>query len=276
MIAYLDRNVLSHLRQRTSGASAQDEVILRAAIKRGDLVLPLSIVTLSETLLMDDTTQAFHEIRWIVGLTGRRHVVNDTVPLLRGCLRAYAYAAQPPSPYVTTLDLARVTSPTPRDKGALLKTMLIYKQQRTAYAYGWTRELEAWKDDARLTFNEFLNKHATEWLRAMVYDARVRAGCEQRGWDGLLGLKTIRLGVVVPFVLAHAKIRGDRELEEAHFGDLHHACTATCADVFVTHDGPLRALIHRAQVPGLKVLTLTQLVRLLTGRASVEDPSKTR
>jgi hypothetical protein len=79
----------------------------------------------------------------------------------------------------------------------------------------------------------------------------------------LLTRKTVRLGVVIPFVLAHAKILGDRELEEAHFGDLHHAITATCADVFVTHDGPLRALIQRAHVPGLEVLTLPQLVRQL-------------
>jgi len=126
MIAYVDRNVLSRLRRRS-----EDEVALRAAIKRGDHVFPLGIVTLSETLLMDDKAQAFHEIRWIVGLTWRRRVVNDTVPTCDDCVRAYAFDGAPPSPYVTTLDLARVTSPTPRDKGVLLMKSLDYKPQRT-------------------------------------------------------------------------------------------------------------------------------------------------
>lgn len=85
----------------------------------------------------------------------------------------------------------------------------------------------------------------------------------RRGFPELLDLKTIRLGVVVPLALAHAKIFGEREVEEAHFGDLHHVVTATPADVFVAHDRPLKELLHRAQVPELEVLTLPQLLRRL-------------
>ncbi len=270
MIAYLDRNIFSQLRQRTRGASAEDEIALRNAVKRADLVLPLSIVTLSETLLMEDKKQAFDEARWIVGLTGRGHVVNDVVPLLIYCLRAYANGTEPPTPYVTTLDLARVASPTPRDRGALLKTMLDYKRQRAAWTDWWTGALGAWRNEQHSRLDDFLNAHTEEWLRHMAERAGVRAECERRGWKELLALKTIRLGVVVPLILAHAKIFRDSELEEAHFGDLHHVVTATCADIFVTHDGRLRELIHRANVPGLEVLKLPQLVRQLDGVGTAE------
>jgi len=270
MIAYLDRNVLSQLRQRTRGVSAEDEIALRKAVKRGNLVLPLSIVTLSETLLMEDKKRAFDEARWIVGLTGRGHVLNDTVPLLIHCLRAYARGVEPPTPYVTTLDLTRVESPTPRDRGALLKTMLDYKRQRTAWTERWTGALEAWGDEQHSKLNDFLNAHTGEWQRHMAERAGVHTECERRGWEGLLALKTIRLGVIAPLILAHAKIFRDRELEEAHFGDLHHVVTATCADVFVTHDRRLRELIHRAQVPDLEVLTLPQLVRRLNSVGTAE------
>jgi len=270
MIAYFDRNIFSQIRKRERGASADDEIALRNAVKHGNFVLPLSIVTLSETLLMDDKKQAFDEARWIIGLTGRGHVVNDVVPLLIYCLRAYANGTEPPTPYVTTLDLTRVESPTPRDRGALLKTALDYKRQRTAWTDRWTASLGAWRDEQHSRLDDFLNAHTGEWLRHMAERAGVRAECERRGWEGLLALKTIRLGVVVPLILAHAKIFGNRELEEAHFGDLHHVVTATCADIFITHDGRLRELIHRAKVPGLEVLKLPQLVRRLDGVGTAE------
>jgi hypothetical protein len=83
MIAYLDRNVLSQLRQRSRGASAEDEVALRAARERGQLLIPLSIVTLSETLLMEDTKQALHEVRCIVGLPGAGTSLTTSSPYAR-------------------------------------------------------------------------------------------------------------------------------------------------------------------------------------------------
>ncbi|HEV2359137.1 MAG TPA: hypothetical protein VGZ23_16210 [bacterium] len=266
MIVYLDRNVLSHLRHRTRGAMDQDEATLRMATKHGHLSLSLSIVTVSEVLLMDNKKQALDEIRWIVGLTDRAHIINHVVPLLNDCFRAYARGTgAAASPYATNLDLARLTSPTPRDYGALLRTVLTYKQQRTAWTDGWTHAMERWRAamPRRLTFKQFMNAHAVEWLRIMAERAGVLVQCERRGWAGLLALKPIRLGVVVPLVLAHARMFGNRELEEAHFGDLHHAASASPADVFVTHDGRLRELIRRAQVGDMEVLTLRELIRRL-------------
>ncbi len=269
MIVYFDRNVLSQLRRRTRGSSAGDEIALRAAIQRGNFLPVLSIVTLSETLLMQDQGQALDEVRWIIGLTGGIRVVKDVVPLINECMRAYAEGAAPPPPYTTTLDLSRVMSPAPHDLGALLRASLDYKEQRAGFADTWTRALEAWRAETtrRPTFKEFVMAHAGEWLKTLAEREGVLDKCERRGLDGLLGLKTMRLAVVVPLALAYAKMFGDRELEEAHFGDLHHVVTATPADVFVTHDGRLRELIHRARVPAMELLSFTQLMQQLSATA---------
>jgi hypothetical protein len=263
--AYLDRNVMSHLKRHIGGASPEHEASLRVAIREGRLAIPLSTVTLSETLLMDNNKQAFDEARWIIGLTGRGHVINDVVPLLNDCVRAYAHGASDPSPYVTTLDLSLITSATPRNVGRILMVMLEYKRQRAIWVEEWTARFERWKAriSGKRTAQQFIDDNASEWLETFTDRAGVRAGCEQRGWDGLLGLKTLRLGVIPPLLLAHAKIFHDTNLEEAHFGDLHHLVEATTADLFVSHDRRLRELLSRTHVPGLEAITLPQLVRRL-------------
>jgi hypothetical protein len=266
MIAYLDRNIFSQLRRRTRGATVEDETVLRAAIQRGDLSLILSVVTLSETLLMQDRDQALDEIRWVIGLTGLTHIVKDVVALINDCIQAYAHGAPPPPPYTMSLDLSPFLSPTPDFLNGLVGVIEEYGRQRTAFSDMWTRRLEAWKAEGtdHLPFKEFVETHAGEWLRALAERAGVLDDSERRGLDGLLSLKTMRLAVVVPLALAYAKMFRDRELEEADFGDLHHIVTATPANVFVTHEGRLRELIHRARVPSMELLTLTQLVRRMS------------
>jgi hypothetical protein len=124
----------------------------------------------------------------------------------------------------------------------------------------------ATKPTAQSSVHAAIKVFAASYIAGFWSIAGARVGCERRGWGGLLALKTIRLGVVVPLALAYAKMFKDQELEEAHFGDLHHAAAAVPAEVFVTHDRRLRALIHRARVTGLEVMTLPQLLRAIDRR----------
>ncbi len=278
MIVYFDRNVLNQIYRGKRGATKNAESALRRAIRHDKTIEPvLSIVTLSEALIMQDVTGTMEagtlqEIQWIVRLTGRNRVVKDARLLIDESIRAYANNKQPPTPYIRTLDLSKLLRPTRRDIQELLSVAHQYRQQRTDFVQTWMGTLDAMRAEKQSatppfdryqkekpSLKQFWNDIAPPWVERLADRVGVLDKCRVRGMSGLMALKTIRLAVGLPVSLAYAGLFENRAVEGGDFGDIHHVVTAAPADAFVTHDGPLRGLLHCLQIAGLELLTLAGL-----------------
>lgn len=280
MIVYFDRNVLSHIYRGKRGATRTAESELRRAIRHDRTIEPLlSVVTLSEALIMKDVTGAMEsetlqEIQWIARLTGRKRVVKDARLLIYESVRAYANKKEPPTPYVQTLDLSRLLHPARADIHGLLRAARHYQEQRTDFVQTWMGALNSMRAEMhsatppfdkyqkqKPSLRQFWDDIAPPWAERLANSVDVLEKCLVRGMSGLLALKIIRLAVGLPVALAYASLFENRAVKEGGFGDIHHVVTAAPADAFVTHDRSLRGLLRRLRIVGLEVLTLSGLLR---------------
>ena len=89
--------------------------------------------------------------------------------------------------------------------------------------------------------------------------------CRQRGLDGLLDIRVVKLGVIATAALLFAQLGGDgSEPRQPRIGDaydLWHAILAASGDLFVTHDERLAKALIRVPVEGFRAIDVQRGVR---------------
>lgn len=272
--AYFDTTIYDHIVKTDKEAKA-----LRADLARHKVVANLSIVNVEELLGDWDTNrqQAISRLQVARDLVGFDSILKQPSDLLKEAIEAYATDAPPPSPMLlrherrhlrsllhkvangnTRLDpiLAKIVADVRREKEAFKATMT---QKRAQVLDELTQKYEP-RAIAQIPFEEFWND-ATLWAEAFADHFGLGDACRERGLEGLLQARTVRLCVGAAKSLVYSQVAKGRQPDLGDWHDGWHAILASVADVFVTRDKRLAEVL--ARVPGNDCRVITSLDELL-------------
>ncbi len=113
---------------------------------------------------------------------------------------------------------------------------------------------------AQIPFEEFWND-APLWAEAFADHFGFGDVCRERGLEGLLEVRTVRLCVGAAKSIVYSQVAKGRQPDLGDWHDVWHAIMASVADVFVTQDKRLAEVL--ARVPGNDCRVITSLDELL-------------
>lgn len=272
---YFDTNIYSDIAKTDRGVTA-----LRADLALCKIVARLSIVNVEE-LLGDDwdmkREQSIKRLRVARDLVGFDSILKEPNTLLKEAIEAYATGAPPPSPMLprhqrrhlssrlhkvanghAQLDpiVSQIVKNVRREKEAFKTEMM----GRLAQALDELTQKYERRDLAEVPFEEYWSD-ATLWAKAFADHFGLGDMCQQRGLEGLLEVRAVRLCVGAAKSFTYSQVAQGGQPQRGDWHDVWHAILASVADVFVTSDRRLAKGL--ARVPGNDCRVVTSLNELL-------------
>ncbi len=276
--AYFDTNVYISIAE---GRLHADEVeALRVALARREVVAHPSIADIEELLGRWETDRpaAVRKLRIVRDLVGFDNMLKQPADLLSDAIRAYAAGTTPPPPAFARKErrfLASELNKIAEERASLGHTVsqiiADVKKMKEAFRRGMKEAGDQVLAELRLeprvrrqvSFEEFWTD-ATQWAEAFAADVGLADACRERGLDGLLEVRTVRLYVGAAKSLVYSQMVEGRQPDFSDGYDLWHAILASVADVFLTFDKRLAEHVARVPVDGFRVITsLRELLDLL-------------
>lgn len=279
-LVYFDINVFEHMRR---GIVSPEEVErVREARHDGKIAIILSYLNLEETLGMLDTAppqEALEQLQFILDLVDWRRIVKPPYDFLADSIRSYAHGEPDPDPFAPVNSelkqaLQNLTDPSPENLGELHRIAAQARAQKERFGENMgaasvalapnVAELRRELHGKRPDFEEFCR--LLELRCAESYAARVGVlqECSNRGIDGLLGIRSVRMAARASASLLYAYDFERKSEDPSDSRDLLHAVMATAGEKLVTQDGGLRARLAQIQIQNFRVLDMAGFVEHLT------------
>jgi hypothetical protein len=269
MIAYFDTQAFNHIYGKI-GCTGADIANLRKAIYGRQLTIRPSLHTLEEILLGRKVSpQAFAaQIKLTLSLASARTLIKPCHQLLLDDIRSYAVRGEAERPFLrgdiqnTVADgIAALIESDGEDLDedfvGALEGARQQKQEFQALIDDVGHELAAAYPLSERSGGPWdLDRIAIPAVEQLAQGAGALDGCRQRGIDGLLKMKSVRmtLGVLL------ARI-GEKPANSAA---MHHAVSAAAvAETFVSDDAGNSELLARVPLEGLAVANLSDFLRRL-------------
>src|SRR5262249_33676446 len=112
----------------------------------------------------------------------------------------------------------------------------------------------------RPTFERYWQDLSTAFAEGYAEGGGHLPACRERGIDGLLQLRSVRILVGTSLSLTYAETFEERQPQQGDSRDLQHALTASAVRIFVTHDTQFARLLKRVPVNDFSVLTLSEFL----------------
>jgi hypothetical protein len=108
-----------------------------------------------------------------------------------------------------------------------------------------------------VSFAEFFEQGSGNVAESFAQRAGVLEACKQRGIEGLLRIKSVRMGVGAALSLIYEQMFEGWSPKISDSRDLQHAVSAAAvAQTFVTNDKRLRDSLSRIPIDGFTVIDL--------------------
>jgi hypothetical protein len=267
---------------------AADVEAFRVAVQAGLLVAPVSLANLDELLgvVVTDPSRATVRLASVQRLVGFHGMLKQPADLLREAIEAYAAGvAAPPVilPEAERLSVVRILTEvragSRRHDDTLQQIATDVRQMKAK----WEKDIEAARqlahvalkkvapkrsDRQALSFADYFATAGPDVAAAFASPLGCAGACRQRGLNGLLNCRTVRLCVGVALSQIYSQTIGQpggepREPERSDGYDIWHAVLASTADILVTFDK--RFADHVARIPGLGGFRVARsLAELLT------------
>ena len=275
MITYLDTNAFDHIYKKI-GCTGADIANLRKAIYGRQLSIRLSVHTLEEILLGRKVSpQALAaQIKLTLSLASSRTLVKSCAQLLLDDIRAYAARGEADRPFlrgemqnaVADGIAALIESDGEEledDFLAVLDQARQEKQHFYAVLEQGRREAAAiaspssgWTD-----FEQYFDTAAFLALETLVERAGVTNPCRERGLDGLLRIKSVRMSLYAGLAPGYEPVTTSAAVNST---TLHHLVSAAAvAETFVSDIATNREFLARVSIEGLNVTTLPGFLKRL-------------
>jgi len=274
MIAYLDTNTFDHLYKKI-GCTSADIANLRKAIYGRQLSFPLSIHTLEEFVLAPGVRPEWRvaHVKFTLSLASFRRLVKPCAQLVADDVRAYAARGEAERPYLGT-DIQNIISSgiaelVETDGEDLDEEMVAALQESRNHKRTFLQGMTATQDEVEpardspsqdWNFNRYFAETAPLLAERFAHSLGVSDACAQRGIDGLLNLKSVRMSIGAALSLAF-------EGEAVQIGDsadLQHAVSAAAvSETFVSDDPRIRKLLSRIPLDSFEVVDLPGFLKRL-------------
>jgi len=279
MIAYLDTNVFDHLHKKI-GCTSADIANLRKAIYGRQLSVPLSIHTLEEIMLVGKVRPEWMvaQVKLTLSIASFRRLVKPCDQLLADDIRAYAARGEADRPYlgadIQNVISAGISELVETDGEELDEEMVEalkeMRRRKERFRAGMRKSQEETEQIAKsmsgqVTFEQYLELAAPGVAETFAQRAGVLEACKQRGIEGLLEIKSVRMSVGAALSLIYGQAFEGWSPKLGDSADLLHAASAAAvADVFVTDDQRLRQALARVPFDGFEVIDLPGFLARLT------------
>ena len=272
MIAYFDTQTFDHIYKKV-GCTSTDVANLRKAIYGRQLSIRLSIHTLEEILLgRKASPQAFTaQIKLTLSLASSRTLLKPSVQLVLDDIRGYAADGESERPFLaghTQNTVAEgIAALIESDGEELEEDFLAVLEQVRRERQRFVAMLEYARQMAQTcsrsshdyaAFEQYLDAAALPVLEAWTELAGVQAACRERGFDGLLRIKTLRVSLGAVFAGGLAQDAPS----PVDLADVHHAvAAATVAQMYVSDTAANRDLFARIPVADLHIASLPEFLK---------------
>jgi hypothetical protein len=273
VIAYLDTQAFDHIYKKI-GCTGADVANLRKAIYGRQLSIRLSVHTLEEILLGRKVSpQALAaQIKLTLSLASSRTLVKPCAQLLLDDIRAYAARGEADRPFIrgemqnTVAD--GIAALIESDGEELEDEFLAVLEQTRLDKQHFFASLEQAHHQAELisrpasgwaSLEQYFDAAALPALVKLAERADVEDSCRQRGFDGLLKVKTVRMALGATLTSGYTQETNSSILQS---NALHHAVSAAAvAETFVSETNGIHGLVARFGVSGLNVDTLPEFLK---------------
>lgn len=270
MNVYFDRNIFSTVRKQSALTNNNMLRIMETAVKENKINILFSHTLIEETLptIAVSKTNLREELDIISKLVNTRKIVKYPKLLLTESVESYAYGKTIPKWVLETENEIQEFLETGKasfDLDAFLSTVNDDKEQ-------FTNDLERAFTSLRntykmISFDELWKQLGLDTLKWLAERQNLLEMCEERGIEGLLEIKPLRLYAIYYVNLVYSKLFGEQgnpgKIISSERGDFFHAVQSSVADVFVTEDRKLNRWLQRIPVNNYEVKTLEEFYNLL-------------
>jgi hypothetical protein len=282
MIAYLDTNAFDHIYKKI-GCTGADIANLRKAIYGRQLSIRLSIHTLEEILLGRKVSpQALAaQIKLTLSLASSRTLVKPCMQLLLDDIRAYAARGEADRPFVRG-DMQNgvadgIAALIESDGEELEDEFIAVLEQVRHEKQQFSAALEQARQQAEsiprppsgwTSFEQYYEMAAPPVIEALTKRAGVTDSCRERGFDGLLKIKSARMSVGAMLAMSYAQMSSS---SAANLTSLHHAASAAAvAETFVSEPPASRDLLAQVPMEGLSLTNLPEFLKSVSTEPAAE------
>lgn len=275
-IVYFDTNVFDHIERRYD-ISDWDVYILERAIKDEKIAIVLSFLNLEEILFLvqKQPERASARINLILRLANLRLFIKSQEIVIGDEIHSYAFGTPAISPFCNfepymELVIRNASDPSRVDEvKELLDEVRRAKDKFKRFLEDGKKILlpHAKKIGAKsYKFDKYWEFNSVWLAESLVEKAGVLKKCRERGIDGLLKLKCVRLAVGANLSLMYSHHFENIKPQSGDSRDILHAVLGSSADVFVTHDNALAKVLRRVPIEGFRVDDIHYLVNALDRR----------
>jgi hypothetical protein len=276
MIVYFDTNVFDHLEQ-LNGVTAWEAYRLKRAVRHGCIHVVITYLNIEETLFIvpSQPKRAEARVKLIFELGDRNLVVRGHQDTLNNDFLSYAEGQPLHSPFESLTpwmesELWSFAAPIVRSDLRKLarvihKTRRIKKEHQDFMAQARKRMklLVPFMVEGRYPFNDYWKNNSVWLAEGLAKRRKVLGKVMRRGLPGLLKLKSIALAVGMNLSLIYSHHFEGRNPLSGDSRDILHAIAASSADIFVTNDRGLEAVLARIPPDGFQVMNLQAFLNRL-------------
>ena len=270
---YFDTNVYDLLDEFVQKKFYAPVNKLKRAIRSDQVRVYTNLIPIEETLgaLRNKPTEGRRRLRLIRTLAKRKRMIRRHTEIIVNDIRSYAkrerFQSQFMSPYPELKPVFRV-----RDLPGLIEVAEENRNHNRGF-----------RDDMRGRFFEFIaplaqpiveNKEVPPFeeyfednyrgiLEIIAEKAGNLEGCQERGLEGLLKIRSLNVATRAQVSLTYANTFLGRLPQQGDSADMQHALIASAVGTLITEDIRLRKALKRADSPYLTVMNLQELLHSL-------------
>lgn len=293
MHVYFDTSVYDHIDKER--VPSQDVKALQCAVDRADITVYVSPHNVEELSGQweDERTRpaAIRRLRVASALTRDfRFLLNAAPDLLQEAIAAYAGGhVTPPSMLRSphrekAMGLLRwatrggASDPDSPLHGLMLEMLAAVRRSKHQFigplkpdGDGFARVehiIGTGVDPKKPVFEDLWQRQAEGWARAFAERQGLAEECVNRGLEGLLGVRPVRLAVGAMMSRAFSVIVGGCNFDRNDGYDMWHAVSAAPADALVTFDADFKTTLDRVPTTSFQLFSsLREMLRRLAERS---------
>ena len=276
---YLDANVIGHLVAHSDGLSQEDADGLVMLCSSGEVEPIFNILGFQEQLAAG-SEKAKRLFGYTLKLFNSDKVVKDSKDLFLDDIKSYAHNGRADTPYYSGKKLAAlqqgiedvIVDYTPEKYAELYSSVVdpswqeslqiqnilenaVNMVEEAVASIGSQEDWKKWRKGT--SFQRFWEMQAKSWAECFADHSGVLAECKKRGIQGLLEIRSVRMGVGIIIAHLYNYIVEKKKPERSDFPDwLHASAAAATTDRFVCHDNRLRRLCGFAPLDDFQALRL--------------------
>jgi len=278
MKVYFDRNIFGDIKQLKNATKSADSItVLQNAVSDRRITILLSATVLEETLptLNYSPNTLKQELEVIFSLVEKRRMIKPPATLLREAVQSYAYSRRLPDMLTRTPQILEGFLVKGKISPKLKELVEAIVAQGSEFTDNFTRTFSKVRcvgEERNVgtpgDFQELWGAITPEIIKGLTKQHGVYDKCLERGIEGLLEVKTIRLYATYYTAWVFSKWFGEQgapgSVKRSERGDFFHSVQAAAADVFVTRDSRLARWLKQIRIENFEIIDFDQLLERLS------------